>query len=143
MTAARKLFRLASAGRLATYLIALWKLARHADTPRLHGAVRLEGVTTGWHATRVGLLLQRNHTPVCERIGPAQQPRRLLAPRIQRRDPWSQLVEFQTGQLRGLDDAHTGLGPAENRRAGATQLGAALAIDGVGHEDVIDQRRRV
>jgi uncharacterized membrane protein YkvA (DUF1232 family) len=35
MTAARKLFRLASAGRLATYLIALWKLARHADTPRL------------------------------------------------------------------------------------------------------------
>ena len=32
---------------------------------------------------------------------------------------------------------------AARRTAGATQLGAALAIDGVGHEDVIDQRRRV
>ena len=30
-----KAMRLVSSARLATYLIALWKLARHRDTPRL------------------------------------------------------------------------------------------------------------
>jgi uncharacterized membrane protein YkvA (DUF1232 family) len=34
MRTARRLFKLANTTRLATYLIALWKLARHADTPR-------------------------------------------------------------------------------------------------------------
>lgn len=34
MTRPRRLWRLAQGARLATYLIALWKLARHADTPR-------------------------------------------------------------------------------------------------------------
>lgn len=29
-----RLFRFANAARLATYLIALWKLVRHAETPR-------------------------------------------------------------------------------------------------------------
>ena len=29
-----RLFRFANAARLATYLVALWKLARHAETPR-------------------------------------------------------------------------------------------------------------
>jgi uncharacterized membrane protein YkvA (DUF1232 family) len=29
-----RLFRVANAARLATYLIALWKLARHRETPR-------------------------------------------------------------------------------------------------------------
>ena len=35
MSRAGKFWRLANGARLATYLIALWKLARHRDTPRL------------------------------------------------------------------------------------------------------------
>ena len=34
MTKLSRLFRFANAARLATYLIALWKLARHPETPR-------------------------------------------------------------------------------------------------------------
>lgn len=34
MRTKRRLLQLANATRLATYLIALWKLARHRDTPR-------------------------------------------------------------------------------------------------------------
>lgn len=34
-----RLFRFANAARLATYLIALWKLARHPETPRSAKAV--------------------------------------------------------------------------------------------------------
>ena len=34
MSRAAKFWRLANGARLATYLIALWKLARHPDTPR-------------------------------------------------------------------------------------------------------------
>ena len=34
MSRSAKLWRLANGARLATYLIALWKLARHRDTPR-------------------------------------------------------------------------------------------------------------
>jgi uncharacterized membrane protein YkvA (DUF1232 family) len=34
MSRVSKFWRMANTARLATYLIALWKLARHADTPR-------------------------------------------------------------------------------------------------------------
>ena len=104
-------------------------------------AVRLKRITAAdAQGAGIGLLVQRSAAPVGHDRSPLQQAGCLPSFGIQRFDPGAQFIERDTGELRGLDDAILRIAPGQHRGAVASQLHASLPVNGIGDENVVDQR---
>src|SRR6185437_2970592 len=117
------------------------EISYRADPLRFGHAGRLEGVTaSGPHAARIRLPLPGNGPAMGDQGAPAQQPGRLLERRRERVDPRAQAIEGESGGPGRRDHPYRRLAQGEEGRAVAADLGRAPPLDGVGYEDVVNER---